>query len=108
MSFENMGTNHGLRVDTGADGTFGADTADYRRLLRPVPLEGITAEGKYDIIVNNTFNDSTSGRYYIRAAGRNGIDFECVVGTEVVAMSGEVVTETFRDVRVGGHSDPRK
>ncbi len=53
MSIENMGTNHGLRVDTGADGTSGADTADYRWLLRSVPLEGITAEGKYDIIVNN-------------------------------------------------------
>ncbi len=94
MSIEITGTNHGLSVYTEADGTTGADTADNRRLLRPVPQEG-------GIIINNTFNDATSGDYYRGAAGHNGIDFECVVGTEVEAMYGGVVIEIKRDWKVG-------
>ena len=94
MSIEITGINHGLSVHTTADGTIGAATADNRRLLRPVPQEG-------GIIVYNTFNDATSGDFYGRAAGHNGIDFICVTGTEVEAMYGGVVTEIERDWEVG-------
>lgn len=60
MSIEIAGINHGLGVHTTADGTIGAGN---RRLLRPVPQEGMIAEGKYDIVVYNTFNDATLGDY---------------------------------------------
>ncbi len=88
------GINHGLSVHTTADDDNGADTADNRRLLRPIPQEG-------DIIVYNTFNDATSGDFYGRAAGHNGIDFLCGTGTDVRAMYEGVVTEIERDWGVG-------
>ena len=74
------GTNHGLSVYTGADDDMGADTADNRRLRRPV-----------DEVVSNTFNDATSGNHYSHAAGHEGIDFACTVGTDVRAMYGGIV-----------------
>ncbi len=75
-------TRHGLSVYTGADATHGADTADNRRLHRPV-----------DEAVSNTFNDATSGHRYDHPAGHEGIDFACGTGTDVRAMYGGIVVK---------------
>ena len=74
MSIEIVGTNHGLSVYTQADGTTGADTADNHRLPRPVSQEDMTAEGKYDVVVYNTFNDATSGDRYNHPSGHGDIE----------------------------------
>ena len=76
------GTNHGLSVYTGADDAIGANTADNRRLRRPV-----------NEVVSNTFNDATSGDLYPHPAGHEGIDFACGAGTDVRAMYGGVVVK---------------
>ncbi len=55
MSSSIPSTRHGLIVLATADAIPGADTNDDQRWLQPVPQEGMTAEGKYDIIVYNTF-----------------------------------------------------
>lgn len=85
-------THHGLSVYTGADDDMGADTADNRRLRRPVP-ETIT--------VNNTFNDATSGEYYDFFSGHQGIDFPCGAGTAVEAMYGGIVVKVVNNWTVG-------
>ena len=80
--------NHGLSVYTRADNDPGADTADNRRLRRPV-----------DEIVSNTFNDATSGEYYDFFSGHQGIDFACGAGTDVRAMYGGVVIKVVNQWR---------
>ena len=85
-------TRHGLSVYTGADDDIGADTADNRRLRRPVPET---------VIVNNTFNDATSGHYYAQRSGHEGIDFLCGTGTAVKAMYGGVVIKVVNNWTVG-------
>ncbi len=72
------GTHHGLSVLTAAPPA--------QRLLRPV------AEP-----VSNCFNDATSGDKYAHSSGHEGIDFECVVGTEVKAMYGGEVIEMSKN-----------
>ena len=80
-----MSNNHGLSVHTTDDARPGADTADNRRLQRPVAEE-----------VNNAFNDATSGKYYKHRSGHEGIDF-LSYKTEVKAMYGGVVSEVRYD-----------
>ncbi len=75
-------TRHGLSVYTTADAATGADTADNRRLRRPV-----------DEVLSNTFNDATSGHRYKHPAGHEGIDFDSDIGIEVKAMYGGVVVK---------------
>ena len=74
-------THHGLSVHTGADTDAGADTADNRRLHRPVPKT---------VPLSNTFNDATSGHLYPQRAGHEGLDFY-TGPTDVEAMYGGVV-----------------
>ncbi|MYB77429.1 MAG: peptidoglycan DD-metalloendopeptidase family protein, partial [Chloroflexi bacterium] len=83
-----ISTHHGLSVYTGADAAHGADTADNRRLRRPV-----------DEAVHNTFNDATSGEYYDYYSGHQGIDFLCGVGTAVKAMYSGVVVKVVNNWR---------
>ena len=87
-------TRHGLSVYTGSDDDTGADTADNRRLLRPVPQKG-------NIIVYNTFNDATSGHLYKHPSGHEGIDFLCGSGTTVEAMYSGVVVKVVNNWTVG-------
>ena len=75
-------THHGLSIHTGADG----DTADNRRLHRPVPGARI----------ENAFNDATSGQYYPQRAGHEGLDFY-TEPTDVEAMYGGVVVEVVNN-----------
>ena len=97
-----MSDNHGLSVHTTGDKLPGADTADNRRLHRPVPVPEIVPNplprvDRPQDAVTNTFNDATEGEYYTHRSGHEGIDFKSVVGTEVRAMYGGVVFETQDD-----------
>ena len=74
--------HHGLSVYTGNSASL-----NNRRLIRPVD----------DDIVNNTFNDATSGNLYKLHAGHAGIDFESTGGTIVKAMYGGVVVEVINN-----------
>ena len=68
---------HGLSAHTRA-----AAALDNRRLERPV-----------DNIVNNMFNDASSGHLYAHPSGHAGIDFLSGQGTDVKAMYGGVVVK---------------
>jgi len=43
-------------------------------LPRPVSQEDMTTEGKYDVVVYNTFNDATSGDRYNHPSGHGDIE----------------------------------
>ncbi len=83
------GSNHGLSVVSSADACPDADTADNRRLRRPVAT---------DIEISNCFNAATTGHLTPGfSSGHEGIDFEADAGTAVIAMYGGVVTAVKND-----------
>ena len=120
MSTEITSTRHGLSVLTTADALPGADTADNRRLRRPVPIPMLVEDpvkNPPQHSVSNTFNDAVTGNLYDHPAGHEGIDFRCD-NIDVKAMYSGVVIEVVNmwgsgegtpygnRVRIRSYTDP--
>ena len=83
-------TCHGLRICIRTDDDIGSDTTDNRRLRRLVPDT---------TLIDNTYNNATSGRCQMQRFCHEGFDFSAEVGSKVSAMYGSMVVKVVNQWR---------